>query len=225
MKIALKTIDIVVISLATRQDRRARISEALERENLKFKFFDAVPAPKEKPKGWPKSSALYGCRESHISVLENAKGPTLVFEDDADIPIGFAQKLAKLLDELPESWQVLRLGGDHIRPPQKISDNLVRSRGALYPHAYLVRYPEKLVNGARNNNKLDWGSYFAMQDTRKGDTFAPVPWLVNTTGSKSDIPDSVPIADRRARNLASFPSDMRIAHPQQAKRAEQGAIT
>lgn len=221
---SLKDVDIVVISLATRQDRRAIISEALDREGLKFSFFDAVPAPKEKPKGWSKSRELYGCRESHIRVLENAKRPILVFEDDADIPIGFVKKLTKLLDELPESWQVLRLGGDHVRPPQKISDNLVRSRGAMYPHAYLVRYPEKLIDGARNNNKLDWGSYFAMQDTRKGDTFAVVPWLVNTTGSKSDIPDSVPIAERRAKNLASFPPDMKNLRPHQAKQHEQGAI-
>ena len=122
MKTTLKDFDIIVISLAARQDRRATISAALKREGLTYTFFDAVPAPKEQPKGWSKSLALYGCRESHILVLENATRPVLVFEDDADIPIGFAKKLEKLLLELNEQGMTLALSSHDMPFIKKIMD-------------------------------------------------------------------------------------------------------
>jgi hypothetical protein len=199
----LPDIDIVVISLKSRLDRRAVIEKSLNREGLSYSFFDAIAAPKERPESWKLSLALWGCRESHIRVLENASGPTLVFEDDADIQPGFKEKLDLLLSELPEEWAVLRLGGSHVRPPEEFSKNLVRSRGALYPHAYLVRKPEDSVAGARKQS-IDWGTFFMLKDRRNKQTYAASPWLVNTTGSSSDIPDSIPISERRNLNLADY---------------------
>jgi hypothetical protein len=198
-------LDIVIISLASRLDRRSLITSSLKREGLSYTIFDAVPAPSERPNLWKLSLPLWGCRESHITVLEKATGPTLVLEDDAVIPIGFADNLKLLIDELPEEWAVLRLGGAHVRPPEEFSENLVRSRGALYPHAYLVRQPSAIVAGARKQN-IDWGTYFMMRDRRNRQTYAANPWLINTTASSSDIPDSVPIAERQARGLAIFDS-------------------
>ncbi len=201
--LSLHDIDVVVISLVNRNDRRKEISRSLERERLNFRFFDAIAAPKTRPEGWKLSLPLYGCRESHITVLENAKMPTLVFEDDALIALGFASRLDQLIRELPDNWAVLRLGGAHVRPPQPYSENLSLSHGALYPHAYLIREPYKIVKGARKSN-IDWGSYFKMQDRRNRQTYAAKPWLVNTTGSASDIPDSIPINDRGANRLMTF---------------------
>lgn len=202
-RLLIRDLDIVVISLANRSDRRKVITESLKREGLNYKIFDAIPAPKVRPDNWKLSLPLWGCRESHIRVLEAATRPTLVLEDDAHIPLGFADKLAELIEELPDEWAVLRLGGAHVRPPQPFSKKLLISHGALYPHAYLVREPSSIVHGARSMN-IDWGSYFKIQDRRNHQTYAANPWLIDTTGSPSDIPDSVPINERQARRLAIF---------------------
>jgi GR25 family glycosyltransferase involved in LPS biosynthesis len=208
MALSLSGIDIVIISLPSRSDRRAVITSALSREGLTYRIFDAVHAPSERPKLWKLSLELWGCRESHITVLEKANSPTLVLEDDADIPIGFSSKLTQMLRELPEEWAVLRLGGAHVRPPEAFSENLVRSRGALYPHAYLVRNPLESVAGARKFN-IDWGTFFMLRDRRNHQTYAADPWLVSTTGSLSDIPDSIPISERHDKHLANYTTNIK----------------
>ncbi len=203
MALSLRDINIVVISLNTRADRRRVIGKALEREGLDFHFFDALtPSQVPKPvKNWRYSPEMYASQQSHVAALSSSKKPLLVFEDDADIPVGFAKKLSKLLVELPDTWLVLRLGGEHVRPPKKISDMLFRCRGAMYPHAYLARHPVELSNYA-NKSMVDWDTNFMLYDGRYGQTYSPIPWLVNTTGSKSDIPGSVPIGTRTKAGLA-----------------------
>lgn len=207
MALSLHDIDIVVISLKRRADRRKVINAALKREDLEFHFFDALtPSQVPKPvKNWRYSPEMYASQQSHVAVLAAGKKPLLVFEDDADIPIGFAETLSKLLAELPDSWLVLRLGGEHVRPPKKISDTMVRCRGAMYPHAYLARHPEELSRYA-NKSMVDWDTNFMLYDGRYGQTYSPIPWLVNTTGSKSDIPGSVPIGTRTKAGFAYDPT-------------------
>jgi hypothetical protein len=78
-----------------------------------------------------------GCLRAHRILWQRLAGSeqdVLVLEDDA-VP------LAPLWvpHDLPEDWDLLMLGGHHVRPPTPVRPDLVRCVDTSRTHAYLVR--------------------------------------------------------------------------------------
>ncbi len=61
----------------------------------------------------------------------------LVLEDDAVFHPQFRERVAAM--ELPDDWQIFYFGCQHLAPPKRVSDGVVRVRRALDTHAVAFR--------------------------------------------------------------------------------------
>lgn len=114
---------IIVISLAHRADRRARLMQNLREIGWPFaapQFLDAVDGSKVKPpRDWRWTRGAWGCLVSHRMALERARDSgfpeVMVLEDDVHFLPGFAQRIREFLRAVPEDWQMLMPGGRHYK--------------------------------------------------------------------------------------------------------------
>jgi len=94
------------------------------------------------PSTWSYTPGAYGCLQSHLEVLREARKKEwpniLIFEDDCVFDQEFNQKFADYIKQVPSDWDMLLLGGGHHEKPDKVSDNLVKSRGTYFTHAYAL---------------------------------------------------------------------------------------
>ena len=96
---------------------------------------------------WWKSSDIYASnRQNFIDLFDIAskeKDYTFIFEDDVTFCDDFEAKLKTFLDEVPEDWDVLYLGGQHIAkslyPPIQISEHILRCFCTIRTHAMIAR--------------------------------------------------------------------------------------
>lgn len=141
------------------------------------------------PSTWTASREAYGCALSHRSALEQATGTTLILEDDALIPPDFQERLRLFLAAVPSDWQLLKLGGEHLLPSELITPGVMRCERTVRTHAYVARGPmiAQLI-GVIDETCRHWDACYG-----RITSYAPDPFLVNTTGVASDIPDSRPL--------------------------------
>jgi len=108
-------------------------------------------------------------------------------EDDAMLNPGFAEEVARFLANVPEDWEGLMLGGQHLTPPQAVKPGVVRVKNTHRTHAYACRgrYMRALFERWLNCNvHIDW----AMQDWQhQYVVYAPERFLIGQRRSKSDI--------------------------------------
>lgn len=95
------------------------------------------------------------CALSHISIWEKIKEEknnfTIIFEDDVIIPNNFNDKLKVYLEQLPENWDILFLGGNKIIG-KKYSTNLVKPDRHKFGNFGLFAY---LINSRNINFIVD----------------------------------------------------------------------
>lgn len=96
---------VVVINLDRRTDRMEEIDSQLQELGIKYKRFSAVDAKK-----LDISPILAGTR-SHLQVIKDNLGlKVLVLEDDALFVDDFNTKFDKVIQTLPEDWDIFYLG-------------------------------------------------------------------------------------------------------------------
>jgi glycosyl transferase family 25 len=136
----------ICINLNTRPDRWERITERFVEQGLnQVTRFPAVDGRNlEIPPVWRYSAGAYGCLQSHLAIIEQArkdgKPSVLIFEDDAVLAPGFASRFADYVKQLPDDWDMLFLGGLHGEPPTKVADNVVRITHSLSTYAYALKH-------------------------------------------------------------------------------------
>ena len=69
----------------------------------------------------------FGCLNSHRNILNKIKleknGMTIILEDDVEICSDFTEKLNSILDNLPDNWDLLYLGGWNVGELKKFTEN------------------------------------------------------------------------------------------------------
>ena len=187
---------VVVISLRRRADRMRRLLARIAECGWPFaepQVFDAVdgnavPCPGQ----WRSGGGAYGCQQSHLRVLQNALMDgverLLVMEDDAEFRNTFAADAAAFLEKVPDDWECLMLGGQHIAPATPVCDGVVRCKNTQRTHCYAVtrdgmRTLAKLWSESVNHIDWDMGPCLGM----RGKTYAPATFLVGQASSQSDI--------------------------------------
>lgn len=186
---------IVVISLKRRSDR---LNAFLLQKNFPPELVDTlevftaidghiVPMPAH----WRSGEGAWGCMQSHRQVLQECimEGidSVLVLEDDALFVDDFLQKFQDFMKVVPDNWDSLMLGGQHIQPPVPQGDGIVKCINCQRTHAYAVRgrFLKDLFR--------TWVSSAGHCDHHMGplharyNVYAPEPFLVAQSASRSDI--------------------------------------
>ena len=137
------------INLDRRQDRKRRMEEQCDRERISLYRLSAVDGRKLPPRLFPKTNGLgwppgvVGCSLSHAMAIEIALASgcesLLVFEDDAVLPEGFAERFDELIELLPDDWMLVTFGGWHRYPPCPVWNGVSRLNYSLNSHAYMLR--------------------------------------------------------------------------------------
>jgi len=113
------------MSLARRPDRREQVSQNIAKVGIEFEFFDAVDGQtldinydnvschhlRQRPGG---IAICY----SFVEILKRAKElklpHVLILEDDVDFSESFREDSAKFLSSVPEDWDMIYFGGNHL---------------------------------------------------------------------------------------------------------------
>lgn len=135
---------IFVINLASRPDRRAHAEAELQKLGItKAEWFEAYNRPKDH-NGTPNGNM--GCTASHRAVLEiiaYSKTPrALVLEDDFSIAVNSPTKwFDGMIKEVPETWEILYLGGHYGGPPiSRISSHVIRIGRMMTTSSYGITW-------------------------------------------------------------------------------------
>lgn len=192
---------VVLINLKRRPDRLLSLRNELSEKGWPFaqpQVFEAVDGSLvPTPDGWLSGAGAWGCMASHRRVLEQAISDgvksLLVLEDDACIRHSFSQDVARFLSAVPDDWDQLMLGGQHIGNTQQVSDGVVRCFNCQRTHAYAIR--GKMLRdlyalwcSPKSDRHCDH-LMGPMQSRYK--VYASSPFLFGQTRSHSDITNSV----------------------------------
>ena len=96
---------VVVINLDRRTDRMEKLDPQLKELEIQYKRFSAVDAKK-----LDIDPVVAGLR-SHLQVMKQIAGQrVLILEDDAQFVEDFNEKFEKVMQTLPEDWDIFYLG-------------------------------------------------------------------------------------------------------------------
>ena len=96
---------VVVINLDRRTDRMDKLDPQLKQLGIEYERFSAVDG---KALG---ISPVFAGTMSHVAVLKKyPNSKTLILEDDAYFVEGFNEKFDKVMQTLPEDWDIFYLG-------------------------------------------------------------------------------------------------------------------
>ena len=159
------------------------------------------------PDWWKDGGGAWGCYKAHLRILEdclsNEINSVLILEDDAVCVEGFAEKVQAFWKNLPEDWEMVYLGGQHIQEyqglPRKINDWVYQPFNVNRTHCYGLRGRKMIERVYKHlNNIADWkvphhvDHYLGelhkqlYQQVTTG-LYVPKEWLVAQSEGKSDI--------------------------------------
>jgi len=189
-----------VINLKRREDRLEQFLSEINKSQWPFRrpqVFNAIEGDKVGvPKFWQTGGGSYGCLRSHLVLLERAIqddiGSVLVLEDDAVFMNTFGKDVADFLAKVPDDWQCLMLGGQHVNSkPFSVVPGIIRAGaggGIQRTHCYALRGHEIMQalyqTWANAAVHCDW---VMGPCTAKFNTYAPDPFLVGQAEGDSDI--------------------------------------
>jgi hypothetical protein len=202
---------VVLINLRRRPDRLAQVKAAIHACAWPFKQPRVFPAIDGRtvphPRKWKYGGSAWGCLQSHAAVLECAlrdgAESILVLEDDVCFVEKFPDKVAGFLEIVPDDWDQLMLGGQHIKTfhgePVLVRPGLYRCRDCERTHCYAVRgqYLRKLrqrwLGGGkfRGLGHCDWIMGRDRELQLAHQVYAPEYFLVGQERSSSDISGTI----------------------------------
>ncbi len=121
------------ISLANRSDRKESLTRECERVGITPTWIEAVD-------GRNSFGAVKGCKYSHwfcIKLAQHEKlDKFLVLEDDVE----FSEKFSLDLSDVPDDWDMVYFGGNHVNSePVHIKNNIYKCGATLCTHAMIIR--------------------------------------------------------------------------------------
>lgn len=193
---------VVCVSLERRPDRELAFRDRIK-GGMPFgecEIFPAIDGTRCKHPGWWKmGGGAWGCYRSHLRILEDALmdglDSVLIFEDDVTFAEDFASRYERFMAAVPNDWEQIYLGGQHLRRPVEIHDEYVRCININRTHAYGVRGEgiKKLYRWL--NNTKDWQEkhhvdhhYGRIHENRSVNVYGPVEWMCGQAyDQRSDV--------------------------------------
>lgn len=193
---------IFIINLPFKKDRLNKLLPTLPKSLRNFEIWPAVHGDTVRPPlNWHAGNGAWGCYRSHMQVLEyciqHKVSSYLVLEDDALFTEEFDSVLKDTLDNIPEDWQQLYLGGHLMyeikHPPKKINEHIympynvdrthcfaVHKRGYydLYNHLFSLPFDK----GDHIDHRLG-----RLHETGKFAVYCSRRWIVGQNAGESNI--------------------------------------
>jgi hypothetical protein len=121
-----------IIVFGYREDRWVRCEEILSSYGLKATRIKTNPPAKNLEKYRQTQREFLGC-------LKQKKARLLTFfEDDFELTDGWEDVLRKAWDDVPKDFDLLYLGANLTDKPERLTNNLVRIRGAWTFHGVMI---------------------------------------------------------------------------------------
>jgi hypothetical protein len=135
----------ICINLDRRPARWRQMQLKFERSGIhavrRFSGFDGERL--ELPAHWAHTAGAYGCLQSHLQVVREARrlgaASVLIFEDDVVFDDQLERKFNACFRELPDDWDMLFFGALHKDEPIKVSDSVVRITQANSTYACALK--------------------------------------------------------------------------------------
>ncbi|MBA4189120.1 MAG: hypothetical protein C0467_14070 [Planctomycetaceae bacterium] len=187
-----------LINLKRRPDRLQESLKACEQAGISPLVWEATDGQAATvPSSFLSGPGAWGCKMSHANALADAiaKGHSqiAVFEDDVIFCPDFAQRLPLALAALPDSWQALMLGGQHIKPPLHVNNHIVQCVNCHRTHAYILNgldYIQRL-HDIYSNSSVHIDHSWGYSQESINTVYAPKLWLCGQRASYSNITNRV----------------------------------
>lgn len=131
---------IYCINLDRATERWEKCVEQFDNLNIKVERFSAIE-PSEGINNLLKGEI--GCMRSHFEIIKKAKELNLknvfIFEDDVQLVDGFNEKYAEYVKEVPENWDFIYFGGNHLGGLQKKSEHVYKMIHTYTTHAIGIK--------------------------------------------------------------------------------------
>ena len=186
---------VVVINLSRRPDRLARFSTRLQGEwpfaaPSRFEAIDGSTLCL--PTNCKKGAGAWGCAQSHRAVLDAAiaddVSSLLVLEDDAYAVDDLPRLAESFLERVPDDWDCLMLGAEHLLPPIAVGPGVVRCVASIRCHAYVLRGPiMPMLSAFWLRNQTDHCDLVLSSLMLHYKAYAPNPLLIGQDAGWSDI--------------------------------------
>lgn len=129
------------LNLSRRPDRRERTEAQFKALGIAVERYEALDATDVDfdPTQWttPGRQAVATGFCDMVREARRRNAPFVgTFEDDLGFAPGFRQKVAELV--LPEDWDLLYLGGSHLRPGRVVNDTIVKATQIIGNHALFI---------------------------------------------------------------------------------------
>lgn len=198
------------VNLSRRPDRWASIQGQLSPANWPFVKPERVPAIDGKlvhpPGWWKQGGGAWGCYRSHLRMIEFALNSgissILLLEDDALLVPDFKTRVAEFLRNVPEDWDMLYLGGQHLHinqhPPKRINEWVYQPWNVNRTHAFALQ--GRMLQVVYNHLlRQDWskGHHIdhhlgRLHQARQHRIYCPKEWLIGQAEGKSNISGKEP---------------------------------
>lgn len=198
---------IYILNLPYKPDRRERLSRHLAELGIfpaeRIKWMRAVSGDASPPPAWWKSgNGAWGCLMSHLHTVHDAimddLDDFLVLEDDVVFHPRAKEMLTRLLAEVPDDWDQIYLGGQHLAIPQTVpgSPFVLRGLNVNRTHAFLLRrrafakYQQHILHApdyiAKPGSHIDHQLGIA-HELRLWNVYCPAWWLCGQEAGSSNI--------------------------------------
>ena len=116
---------IYCLNLDRRQDRWAESEIEFKKHGLQVERFAAIDGNDiTLPSGSLIKTGDMGCLLSHIAIfklmVEKGMQKILILEDDVEFAENFNELFNSLISQVPEFWDMIYFGGNHVTYPTKI---------------------------------------------------------------------------------------------------------
>jgi GR25 family glycosyltransferase involved in LPS biosynthesis len=176
---------VVVVNLDRRTDRMEKLVPQLKELGIKYERFSAVDAKQLN------IDPIVAGLKSHLQVIKNNSGKrVLVLEDDAYFVEGFNEKFDKVMQTLPEDWDIFYLGA--LLPKDVGQINIVNRHWGLQvlttgTQAYCIN-PSRLEYFISKLEDYNYYIDIGLRDFAKGlKAYITQPNLVTQFPSYSDL--------------------------------------
>jgi glycosyl transferase family 25 len=137
--------DRVCINLDRRPERWERMQSRLAEQGLgpvaRVSAADGLRLAV--PSDWPETAGAYGCLQSHLTVVRDAraagKPSLLILEDDVLFAPDFHEQFEARVDGLPTDWDMLFFGCLHHDPPTPVTPGIGRLHASFSTFMYALK--------------------------------------------------------------------------------------